>query len=86
MWGSAAELAGGRVEKCLKHLLYQEWGRMGEGGAGDTRKGERERAEGRDKSEHLKYPLVTTAANDEAVLGPRRGYKGLAWQPERNGR
>lgn len=49
MWGSAAEL----VEKCLKHLLYQErGGRMGEGGAGDARK-ERERVEGRDKSETL---------------------------------
>lgn len=71
MWGSAAELAGGRVEKCLKRLLYQEWGRMGEGGAGDARKGKR--VEGRYKSQHLKYPLVTTAANDEAVLGPRRG-------------
>lgn len=41
MWGSAAELAGGRVEKCLKHLLYQERGRMGEGGD-DARMGERE--------------------------------------------
>lgn len=44
---------------------------MGEGGAGDARKGKR--VEGRYKSQHLKYPLVTTAANDEAVLGPRRG-------------
>lgn len=42
-----------------------------------------EREEGRDKREreHLKYPLVTTAANDEAVLSPRRGCSILAWQP-----
>lgn len=83
MWGSAAELAGGRVEKCLKHLLYQEWGRMGEGGAGDARERERE---WKGETRHLKYPLVTTAANDEAVLGPRRGCNVLAWQPKRSGR
>lgn len=52
---------------------------MGEGVVGDARKGER--VDERDKGEHLRYPLVTRAANDEAVLGPRRVCKRLAqWQ------
>lgn len=59
------------------------WGRMGEeGGAGG---GERE--SGSERQERtLEYTLVTTAANDEAALGPRRGCNALAWQPARNGR
>lgn len=42
---------------------------------------ERERVCARQRQK-LKYPLVTTAANDEAVLGPRQGCSRLAWKPE----
>lgn len=52
MWGSAAEIAGGRVKKCFEHLLYWE---MGEGA--DARSGGR--VDERDEGEHFKYPLVT---------------------------